>query len=120
MEKQKAKISLVKATLSSGKIVLLKQMKISHSEKAAMAVADRAGENGKLFSILMQKELVSLLLYKINDKELSLAEKDDMDSLFSPHEYGQVMEVIAKMNGGGDEESKKLMPVKIDLIAAEL
>lgn len=116
MSNEKKTISLVKATLSTGKVVLLRELKISHSEKAAMMVADKAGENSKVMQILMQKELIKMVLFKVNDKELSLAEKDDFDNLFTIQEYSQIAQVVGKMNGG-DDGSKE---AKIELVASNL
>ena len=110
------KISVIKATLSTGKVVLLKEMKISHTEKACEQVAERAKDNGQLMQVLMQKELVKMLIVKVDEKTLTLADKDDLDSIFNVQEYGQVLKVVARMSGG-DEKPKE---AKIELVAAML
>ena len=88
-----------KVTLSTGKVVLLREMKISDTEIAAQAVASRSNGDQNLLQILMQKELVKNLIVAVDDKKLSGSEKEDMDSLFSIAEYGQLMSVIKKITG---------------------
>jgi hypothetical protein len=113
---EQKKISVIKATLSSGKVVLLKQMRVSHMEKAAEQVSARAGDSGNLMQVLIQKALVQLLLYQIDGKEVTMAQKDDMDDLFSIQEYSQILQVVGKISGG-DDKSKE---AKIEFVASIL
>lgn len=106
MSKEQAKQKVVKVTLSSGKIVLLNEMKISTSEKAAEMVAQRAGDSQNLMIMLMPKALLQLLLYKVDDKDIGMNERNNMDSLFSVVEYNQLLKVVGKMNGGGEEKGE--------------
>lgn len=100
-----AKITGVKVTLSSGKVVLLREMKISHTELAAQEVAVKANGDPMVMQILMQKAVIKNLLFKIDDKEVSAVQREDMDSLFSMSEYSQLVKVVNKMSGG-DEMGK--------------
>jgi hypothetical protein len=108
------KLSVVKTTLSTGKVVLLHQLKIKHTERAAEQIATEAGESQQLFQFKMQKALVQQLLFKVDDKIISMAERDDMDKLFNTNEYSQILKVIGKISGG-DEKQKD---PQIELVAA--
>ena len=99
-------IPAVKVTLSSGKVVILKELKISHTELAAQAAAPRSGDNTQVLQLMMQKELVKILLLKIDEHEPTPNEKEDMDNLFTFQEYGQVASVIGQMSGSGDKVGK--------------
>lgn len=112
-QQQQKKLQLVKATLTTGKTVLLHEMRVSHTEKAAKKVAQEAGENQALFQMLMQKALVQELLFKINDKVVTMSQRDDIDSLFTLPEYSQVLKVINKISGGDDSKGE----AKVELVS---
>jgi hypothetical protein len=100
------KMSVAKVTLSTGKVVHMRMLKISDTEVAAQEVAPRSNGDSNVMQLLMQKALVKNLLLKYNDKDLSAAEKEDMDGLFSMAEYNQLIQVVKEM-GGGDDLAKK-------------
>lgn len=99
----------IKVVLSTGKVVLLREMKISDTEKAAGKVSRRADGDPMMMQIFMKKALVQSLLLKIavdeksDLRDISGNEKEDFDSLFSMAEYGQLIKAINKMSG--EEES---------------
>lgn len=93
---------VTKVTLSSGKVVLLSEIKISIVEQAAQQVAPRANGDANVLQFLMQKAMLQGVLYKINDKDVTAIEREDMDSLFTMAEYSQLLSVITKMSGGDD------------------
>jgi hypothetical protein len=92
-----------KVTLSSGKIVLLKQMKIEFQELAAKAASPRAGGDAMVLSVMMQKELLKLLIAQVDGKTLKGVEKERLDDVFSYQEYMQLMKVVQQLMGGDDE-----------------
>ncbi len=104
---------LIKITLTNSsnpneiktKTVTLRPLKISHSEQAAESVAGRSNGDANLMQVLMQKALFKLLLFQIDDKTVSANDKEQMDNLFSPKEYGQLLKVVAKINGGDEKEA---------------
>lgn len=96
---------VTKVTLSTGKVVLLRDLKIKHTELAAQAAAHRAGGDANVLMILMQKELMKLLIVKVDDKVSSASDLEDMDGLFSLMEYSQLSSVVKKLTGG-DEMGK--------------
>lgn len=101
-----------KVTLSSGKVVLLREVQIKHTDLAAQAAAQRAGDNANLLMVYMQKEFLKLLICKIDDKIPTMAELENLDDLFSFVEYGQLSSVIKKLTGGDDMGK----PPTVDLV----
>jgi hypothetical protein len=89
----------VKVTLSTGKVVLLRELKISHTEQAAQQVASKANGDSTLLQLLMQKQLVKNLLISIDDKALTPQEREGIDDLFSIGEYNQLLQAIREMTG---------------------
>lgn len=108
-------MQVAKVTLSSGKIVQLRIMKISDTEKAAEQVAQRADGDTNLLQLYMQKALLKNLVMTVQEvggemKKLTANEKEDIDSVFTTGEYSQLLEVIGKM--AGKEDSKKQATVE--------
>lgn len=89
-----------KVTLSTGKVVLIRDMKIKHQELAAQAVGNRHSDAQLAQGMAVQNELVKILLVSVDDKEVR--SHDNLDDLFSMGEYKQVLKAIEKI-GGGDE-----------------
>jgi hypothetical protein len=95
-----------KVTLSSGKVVMLREMKIKHQTLATQAVGSKAGDNQLLMATLMQQELLKTLLVNIDGRPVSGQEREDLDSLFSYVEYNQLSRVIGQIAGGDAGECK--------------
>jgi hypothetical protein len=95
-------MQVVKVTLSTKRVVLLRPIKISDTELAAQEVAAKSNGDSNLLQILMQKALVRNLLVKVDDKEPKPT--DSMDDLFSISEYVQLQKVVRKMLG--EDEGK--------------
>lgn len=93
---------VTKVVLSSKKEVLLREMKIKHTEQAAQAAAPRANGDSNVLGLLMQKELLKLLICQVDGKMPAASELEDMDDLFSISEYNQLLKVAAKLMGGDD------------------
>lgn len=91
-----------KVTLGSGKIVIIREMKISHTELAAQEVAPKAAGDANVLQVLMQKALVKNLLVEINGQPVTAQDREKMDDLFSMAEYTQLLTVIKEMSGGDD------------------
>lgn len=99
----------VKVTLSSGKVILLREMKISHTEMAAREVSSKSEGDANLLSVLMQKALVRNLLISIDGEVLEPTKKEDMDSLFNMAEYSQLLSVMKELMGGEEGAKKPLI-----------
>lgn len=104
-------MQVVKVTLSTKRVVLLRELKISDTESAAQEVAGRSNGDANLLSLLMQKALVKNLLVQVDGKAVSAVEREDLDSLFKLGEYNQLMQAIKMMTGGDESEKKPLLEV---------
>lgn len=98
-------MNAVKATLSTKKVVILRDIKISDTEKAAEEVAPRAGDNQTVFQVMMQRALLCRLVLQVDDKKPTAAQLADIDELFTMGEYNQLLQVVKQMTGG-DESGK--------------
>lgn len=103
-----SKQPLIKVVLSTGKVVFLRQMKISDSETAAQQVASRAAGDSNVLQLLMQKALIQALIVRCADTEEAEAkvitgnQREDLDSLFTLTEYTQLLKVVGKISGAED------------------
>lgn len=97
-------LSVHKVTLSTGKVVLIRELKIKHQELAMKAASGKgSSDNQMLFATQVQNELLKILIYSVNGKALTDIEKADLDSIFSFAEYTQVMKALGKItNTDGD------------------
>ena len=93
-----------KVTLSSGKVVLLRELKIKHTKLAARAAGGKNTNNTALMGIEMQEELLRMLIAKVDEVVPSHAQLLDLDSLFSVSEYTQLAKVVSGMMGGDEGE----------------
>lgn len=99
-----------KVELSSGKVVLLRKMKIADQLTASEAAGLKfTTSNGQLMATA--QEMLKQLLFKINDKELSASEKEDLDALFEMEEYSQLMDVVIKTSGMGEKKTSAKMEI---------
>jgi hypothetical protein len=104
-----------KVTLSSGKKVLLRPIKIRDQELAAQAAANSVGSDNQVaLAVVMQKELVKLLLVQIDEKAPSAAEREDLDSLLEFQEYTQVTQVVQKLMGVDQQQGN----LKTELVSS--
>lgn len=95
-----------KVTLSSGKVVLVRDPKIKHQTLAAKAAAPKAGDNNTLLAMYIQQELVKILVAEIDGKAPSLQAMEDLDSIFSVKEYAEMGQVLGKLAGVDDQMGK--------------
>ena len=106
-----AKLDGFKVTLQTGKVVLMRKMRIGDHPKAAesasMLYHTEQGQKAGL-----AQEILKMLLYSINDKVLSGPEKEDLDALFDMNEYADLMKVVTEA-AGLDEKKAKAPTVEI-------
>lgn len=99
-------VNVFKFTLSTEKTILLREPKIGDTE-AAMKISGRlAGDNQGYMMVLFQKEMLKLLLVKVDDKTPSMNEKEALDNLFTLSEYNQATRALKMI--AGDEEGEEL------------
>lgn len=107
--------ALVKVVLSSGKVVYLREMKISDNEKAAQKVSRRADGDPLVMQVMMNKAILQGLLAKVSateaeaPRDITAIEKEDMDALFKLSEFTQLLKVIAKISGVEDAGNEPKM-----------
>lgn len=94
-----------KVILSSGKVVLLRDMKIKYKNQAAQIAGKKVkGDNQIHLQGLMNDELLKLLVLSVDDKEISKTEIEDLDGLFSFLEFTQLTKAVTKISGWDEEE----------------
>jgi hypothetical protein len=98
-------LGVAKVTLSSGKVVLIREQQIGDQEMAAKAAAPRAGDNAMILAVFANQELVKLLLVEIDGKKPSASEKENLNNLLTIQDYKQIQRVIQKM--AGDDEGNE-------------
>ena len=89
-------------TLTTGKVVLLKEPEMDMIENASKAMG-AGSENSMASGISFQKELLKLLLYSIDGKVLSMTEKEALKMFFNFKESMQMLKAVSKVIGEDDE-----------------
>jgi hypothetical protein len=92
---------VIKVTLSTGRIVLLRPMKIKDQNLAISACKD-AGDNNALLASRMQQELLKLLVVQIDGQAPDRRRLEDLDSYFEFSEYMELCQVMGKVMGAVD------------------
>lgn len=111
-----------KVILSSGKVVLFKEMEMKHEELATQIASGKAGENITMVGYYMQSELIKLLIAgfsKTTDgkpKKMSAVELEDMSATFSYRDISQMRKVVGKLMG---EDSAKELPIEMISFGAQ-
>ena len=96
--------NVYKITLSSGRIVHLREMKIKFQNLASQAIGSKAGDNSLLMATLMQQELLKVLLIDIDGSPVKPIALENLDDLFTYSEYSQLSKVVGKLMGGDEGE----------------
>jgi len=101
-------ISVHKVTLSSKKVVLLRDIKIKHYELAMKAAGAKSGKNELLAGFTSSVELMKMLLVQIDGKDITKAQIENLDELFTAAEFRQLSKFIDKLqqSEGEDEDPK--------------
>lgn len=99
------KINAYKIVLKTGKVVILREMKIKDQNLATRMLGQKKMNQAEL-QLALQENLVKILLLQIDDRTLNHAEKEDLDSLFTVKEFGQVLQVINKITSDDEENSQ--------------
>jgi len=93
-----------KVTLSTGKIVLVRDPEIRDQEMAGRVAASTVkGDSPFLMALGMQKEMLKMLVVQINGKAPTVVELENLDGLFSYAEYQQMIKVVGKVAGLEDD-----------------
>ena len=109
-EQEKKGLSVYKFTLGTGKVVYLREPDIGDTEIATKIAGKEAGpDNNAYLGILFQRELVKLLLVQIDNKRLSIIEKNQIKTLLNLKEYNQILKAVKQILGD-DEGNFDLTP----------
>lgn len=106
--KEEVMINCAKVTLSSGKVVLLHEMKMKYEELAIRAVGNRAGKDEMLAGKMMQDELMKILLIECDGKKLGGLEKENLESLFSYKDIIEIRKAVQELMGVNEVQTPKL------------
>lgn len=90
---------LIKATLSTKRVVIMRQFTMKHQRTATEIAGNRAQGNQALLGMVMQEELLKLMLQSIDGQAVSGPKKENLDALVTPHEYRELMKVIESQIG---------------------
>ena len=111
------KINACKCTLSTGKVVILRLPVIADTEESARLAGNVADPNNTIhLGMVMQKELVKRLLLQVDERELGLNDKEDLDALFNLKEYTEVQKAVNTLAGtdeaadGGKKSVMEFVP----------
>ncbi len=108
-EEEKKAVSVSMFTLGTGKKIYLREPEIGDTEHAMKIAGKEAGpENEGYLSILFQKEMIKLLLVKVNDQVLGMADRQQLKKLFTFKEYIQLGKAAKALLG--DEGNFDLTP----------
>lgn len=101
-------IMVHKVTLTSGKVVLLRDIKIKDYELAMKAAGARSGKNELLAGFSSSCELLKMLIVQIDGKDVSKASVENLDALFTASEFRQLSKFLEKLQQaeGEDEDPK--------------
>jgi len=100
-----AELNVHKVTLGSKKVIYLREPKIKDQELATQLAGKYVKDDNRIgLAMAIQKEMLKMLLVKIDDNELSGPDKEDLDKLLSYQDYMQLQMVMGKITGGSEEE----------------
>lgn len=91
------KQSAIKVTLKSGKVVILREMKIADHHLAAKQVKTK--DNQIAATLELQDALLKLLILEVGGHKKDHSQKNDLDKLFTVAEYSQLLKVVQKLTG---------------------
>lgn len=91
-----------KVTLSTGKIVLMREPKIKHQELAAKAVGRRHEDTPTAQQMAIQNELLKIAIAQVDGADFKA--EADLDSWFSMAEYNQLLKVLGQLCGGTPQD----------------
>lgn len=89
-----------KVVLGTGKVVLLRPMKIKYQRLAAQVAGKKAEGNSALLGTIMLEEILKHLIVQIDGAAPEKAKLEALDDLFAYEEYMQLTQVLQKIMGG--------------------
>lgn len=103
-------MEVTKFVLNEKTTIYLREPRIDDTEKCAQIAGKKSGgENQAHLAILLQKEMLKSLLVQVNNKTLTMQEKEQMDKLLTYREYNMATKAL-QMVLGGDDVGNSLTP----------
>jgi hypothetical protein len=104
-------MNVTKFTLSSGKVIYLREPTIGDTETAAKIAGKKAGSDNQIYlGVILQKEMLKLLLVSIDDKKLNLTDKELIEKLLTYKEYNQSLKAVQMVLADDEEGNGALIP----------
>jgi len=88
-----------KCTLSTNRVVILREFELRHQRAAVEVAGARANNNQALLGMLIQDEILKQLVVSIDGEKVSRPKLETIDRIFSAVEYRELMKVIEQMVG---------------------
>lgn len=109
---EEKKMDLLEVTLSTGKIIHIRQLQVGDQELAVEAVGNRLTEKTPpmIASMWIQKELLKLLIVAVGRKELTGLQKENISTVFDSFvEQSELLEVVKEMMGNPTKPEVKIV-----------
>lgn len=95
-----ANMEVIKITLSTGKVVLIRESDLKDEEIATKNAGKRAGENMMAMGMFFITELTKLLIVEIDGQEPTATERLSLiPKLLTTKEFKQVRKVVGQLEG---------------------
>lgn len=105
-----------KVTLPSGKVVLLREMKVRFEDLALKSVGNKAGKNEMYSQKLVGDEMLKLLLISVDGKKPAPLELENIDEMFAYRDIIALRKVVHKITGAEEGETQAL---DIEMVKSE-
>ncbi len=102
MENQE-RIMVSKVTLTSKKVVLVREPTVEDIELSTQVAGSQAKDNDAYLGMLLQKEMLKKLVVQIDEKVLTNSDKEQISKFFTLAEYGQISNFISTLMGTQDQ-----------------
>lgn len=96
--------NVYKVTLGTGKVVLLREMKVRYEDLAIQAAGGKSGKNEMLAQKRVGDEILRLLIVEVDGEKPSKDALEQLDKLFSYKELGQLRKVVGQIAGDSEGE----------------
>lgn len=106
MDQSSAPMNAIKVTLSGGKVVMLKEMKMKFQNLALQAIGSKAKDNQMLAGSLMLQELMKILIITVDGVKVPPSQLENLDDIFSYKQLQQLQSVVGKIMGGDESEGE--------------
>lgn len=91
-----------KITLSTKRVVHMREMKLKYQQLAIKAVGKKAQDNDALLGSMVIAELIKMLIVDIDGARQTAAQLEDLDGLFSYKEITELNRTVTRIMGGDD------------------